>query len=394
MRRQDIDEAIAIATSLSAAGSSLVAAALPRRFKNRDLWTRDRLAGWLEAQAAAGPVTSLDLGFPHQLTDLSLLSGLPLRHLDIDNLGISSLDGVETADLKVLRARNNRLTSLPAGLDQLVEAELSDNRLTSIDSIRAAANLTSLRIDGNRLTDLSQLDLPALETLDISVNPVNEGGLPDFAQLPVLTTLIAEEISAAANLDLSKTKLQAVDLSRTGFNGGATRLPSSLQSCLLAGNPVQQFAGSSFPELTTLDLSDGSLSVIPAIEAPALTTLTLAGNAIESLQGIEAFSPRPHHFDDTAVSDLSPLAALPLTWLSAEGSGISALPVLESKTLSYLAIGDTAVADLGPISDQPIREVNIARTTVRDVSPLRNAPLKEFRRQWHGHRLHRGPARS
>jgi internalin A len=108
------------------------------------------------------------------LASLPSLQNLDLSYTDIDVPDLSDMSSLVSLDLQhnvdVLSDPDQNLRKLPVSMEVL---NLQKNGLDSLEFARRLTNLKTLRISGNRITDLSPLaDLPSLELLELDQNPI------------------------------------------------------------------------------------------------------------------------------------------------------------------------------------------------------------------------------
>ncbi|MDR1134736.1 MAG: hypothetical protein LBL49_00930, partial [Clostridiales Family XIII bacterium] len=200
-------------------------------------------------------------------TDVSTIT-----ELDIEELGIESLDGIEyfTA-LKYLSASYNNLNAIDLSENiALEEILLYDNNLSTLD-VSANTSLLALDCGENNLPDLDVSANTSLEMLFCDHNNLSE------LNVSKNTALISLSCSGnnLLNLNLSEnTLLQDLQCS----NSGLTELD-------LSANTELSFIALDDNKLTELDLSAQSWLIFLVINSNDLTQLKLpAGNALSWLE--------------------------------------------------------------------------------------------------------------
>ncbi len=206
----------------------------------------------------------------------------------------------------VLRVANTALEHMTAvaGLPDLEELDLSENRLVRITGLEQAARLRRLTLRGNRLDDLSGLagcrglvaldvvgnrlaglqtlpELPALENIYLDENPL--GSLAGIERAPGLQCLFATRCGLAdlrglgAPPRLIQVALTGNRLTRLDELGGLVTL-----QIVWAGNNLLEDASAlaRLPALRSADLRDNRLRAIPAL--PAGVEVNREGNPLES----------------------------------------------------------------------------------------------------------------
>ncbi|MCP4220299.1 MAG: hypothetical protein GY765_37050, partial [bacterium] len=229
-------------------------------------------------------------------------------------------------------------------LPALTSLDLSYNNLNDVSFLRDLPALTSLDLEYCKLKDVSfLLDLPALTSLGLSDN-----GLNDVAFLRDLPTL--------TSLDLSDNDLNDVSFLRD---------LSALTSLNLRRNYLNDVSFlRDLPVLTSLYLSGSELYGVPFLrDLPALTSLDLSYsqlNDVSFLRDLPALTSL--YLSYTQLNDVSFLQDLPaLTSLSLENNKItdvSFIRHLEHLTSLYL--------HKNPIENPPPEIVKQGLSAIRD----------------------------
>ena len=267
------------------------------------LRARGAAIGVLIGLEYATSLTELRLG-DNGITDISPLSGLTnLRTLGLGRNSVTDISPLlGLTNLRTLGLSSNGITDVSAlvsvlsGLTNLTELHLRDNRITDISSLSGLTNLTKLRLRNNNITDISSLSgLTHLTELRLSGNSVK-----DISPLSGLTNLRRLELPS-----------------------GITDV-SALVRVL-----------SSFPLLTSLNLSDSNIADVSAL-IPVLSGLT---HLIDL------------NLNDNGISDISPLMVLTnLTSLNLWSNNISDISAVAGLTnLSSLHLWDNNISDISPL---------------------------------------------
>ena len=121
-----------------------------------------------------------DINLDNEIDETEALN---IQYLFIENLNISSLQGIEYfSNLEDLDVSNNLLTYLDVSmLSNLTNLSCSHNQLTTID-LSNSHFLTRLKVSHNQITSLNISDLQNLVVLDISYNQINSIELPVINQ--------------------------------------------------------------------------------------------------------------------------------------------------------------------------------------------------------------------
>lgn len=258
---------------------------------------------------------TLDISRNPGLTDLTPLSGTPLRGLAADWTDIATLRplrGLPLQRLSLLRTRVDRL-------DDLRHLPLlEDFAFSKVHPVHGIPHLEN--IDAH-LIALSRLNLKTLR----------------------LSGLHQPDLTALIGLPLETLRLEGVR------NRIASLAP-------LAGLPLRHLTltGAEDPR-QTWRASVGELS---SLRACPLESVHLRGLAIDHLNFLKGTRPTSVVLTMLdRLQDIAPLREMPL----------------ETLDLSF-----TAVSDLGPLSQMPLQSLNISNTRVMDLSPLKTLPLKSL----------------
>eukprot|EP00792_Barthelona_sp_PAP020_P009610 TRINITY_DN3310_c0_g3_i5.p1 TRINITY_DN3310_c0_g3~~TRINITY_DN3310_c0_g3_i5.p1 ORF type:complete len:591 (+),score=139.55 TRINITY_DN3310_c0_g3_i5:547-2319(+) len=177
----------------------------------------------------------------------------------------------EMKSLKVLKITDNHVNSLEEIVEivSLQKLIASNNSICSVDAINALLNLETLIVSKNAIETIN-LEMPNLETLDISNNPI--------VNIHYLNT------PKLKYLDLSQTKIQMIP---DGF------LPGNLNELNLSGIKLRNFDFlKHLKKLFSLNLSncgidDSLLQNLPRIKA--LREINLSMNPVEDISRLCIF---------------------------------------------------------------------------------------------------------
>ncbi|MEG0753398.1 MAG: protein kinase, partial [Angelakisella sp.] len=232
------------------------------------------------------------------VTDLSDVAKLT----GLENL---ILDGQQITDV-------TQLSELP-----LRNVSLCANQITEITPLAGCAELTSLRLEGNPIDDISVVaELPNLTWLDINHTRVTD--ISPIAQLPIKKLYfvqsgdtVAEDYSALTKLQL--THLYISNLSRRALDTvyGMT----SLKKLTIYNSGIEDISlFNRLTQLEELDIAFNDLSGLEGIgDYPALTYLGVEGNAdVKSIAPITKFRELNNlRIGGCPVTDPAPLLAFP-----------------------------------------------------------------------------------
>ncbi|AEO61364.1 hypothetical protein MYCTH_2311427 [Thermothelomyces thermophilus ATCC 42464] len=259
----------------------------------------------------------------NSLTSLAVFKNLiHLRSLRADNNQITSLDGIKFhKGLQTLRVRGNlikevdfdgstlhQLTDLDlknnqirhvANIDQLPllsSLDLDGNRLTSfsVDSAEPMTSLRYLRLDDNNLTTLNVRALPHLRLLHADRNALVQ--IAGFSRARRIDSLSLREQRGAEPLDLPHLLSRAYEVRKLYLSGNLLQSFSpkadllnlqllELANCGLSSLP--QDVGLMTPNLRVLNLNMNALTDLTPLRAvPRLKRLFAAGNRLADPAGV------------------------------------------------------------------------------------------------------------
>ena len=241
-----------------------------------------------------------------------------LRELRVDNNRIRRLDGIADLDgLITLSARKNSIRELDFEhfrFGRVVEMDVSENQITSIQGLEGLTSLRTLKLDNNQLGEslvvasqmprlrhlslrscgLESLDVtnfPNLRTLEVDNNRLsNITGLSTLKKLDLLS-MCGQTLPESHRIEIFQTPIEAqtIRLSRNTIPDLQITHPFmtvkhlSLSDTGLSGIPAN--FGLQFPNLRTLDLSyNGFKDIRPLVPLGALEKLTLTGCRVERLR--------------------------------------------------------------------------------------------------------------
>ena len=224
------------------------------------------------AQTTAIP----DANFEQALINLGLDTGIPdgtiptsnidtLTHLDVNNLSISDLTGIEDfTSLDWLYCFDNQLTSLNLTQNNLLEVlDCGNNQLLTLD-ITQNTSLTYLRCSSNQLTNIDVSQNPLILSMACNVNQIVT---IDVTQLSVLE-LLSISNNPISTIDVTQnSNLILLDCSYNQFTSLNLSQNTSLTGLWCSNNAI-----------TSLDLTPVSSLVVLYCNNNQLTSLDLSQN--------------------------------------------------------------------------------------------------------------------
>ncbi|KAG8527700.1 uncharacterized protein KY384_007854 [Bacidia gigantensis] len=222
-------------------------------------------------------VRSIDL--PNRaLTSLHMLDEFceNIGELNVANNQIEDLNGIPSG-VRLLDITHNHLTDFSAWhlLQNLQYLDASGNNLSSLQGLFRSLHLRVLKADNNAIDSLSGLeDLDSLLSVRLRGNKLTNVGFDDY------------DLRRLIDLNLSCNNIFEIH--------GVNKL-ASIKTLNLSENKLEDFTSSSeLPYLEGLNLADNRLSSIDIAQAPKLNRLVLDRNAIQCIDGTKV-APHLHH---------------------------------------------------------------------------------------------------
>lgn len=318
-------------------------------------------------------ITTLNSSAFEGLSNLHILDLQQNRISDISSDAFMSLQSLTQIDL-----RNNNIKELPEklfrNLTNLQEISLGNNLLTKLNL--RSDSVTTLLLPNNSICEISMLDLPKLEVLDLSWNNLTSLPTDFFENVQNLSTLILDGnpihfINQAVFKTLSKLQILSMKmmpqlsyLSKETFLGLET-----LEVLELCNNPHLSFiAKELFIPLSSLQILDLSFNALQSVYNESISELTelkhidFSGNnftcdcAIEWLiENIQSNSSIIVNSDELKCSLLGSKEKLPLLNISIELLHCSDVRIVNYSADSSFRIGKPAIlhcyAESTPIAE-------------------------------------------
>lgn len=197
--------------------------------------------------------------------------------LNIDSLGINSLDGIEAfINLQTLSAQGNNLISVNLATNNNLEIlNLSYNQLSAID-LNSNPSLVNLNLEGNAFTTINLTNLPLLEDLSIGGNLLTSLDVthnPLLSVLEIWNIFSHENSNQISNIDLSnnpllfrflctRNQLTDLDLSNNTELYSLSCGENNLTELDLSNNPNLFQLSCDNNQLTELDVAHLSLGIL------------------------------------------------------------------------------------------------------------------------------------
>ena len=259
------------------------------------------------------------------LTDLSPLSGLPLRTLVLakgELFDLSPLLGMPLTEFKCYGTRVNDLSPLKG------------------------MNLRILNCDGLHVSDLSPLKGMPLETLDLTGTKV-------------------EDLTALAGM-----KLEGLSLERTRVSDLSRLLGMKLTWLNVCGTPVSDLSPVEGMKLISLHCGGAKVSDLSPLHGMPLTSLNCSDTNVSDASL-------------ASIKDCKDLTVLMLAGTQVSDAGLAHLNAL--KNLKRLALQGTKVSDLSALEEMALEEIRLTpkNITKKALEILRNMKsLKTIGTEW------------
>ena len=266
------------------------------------------------------------------------------------NIGSLQLDGNDISDISPLGT-----------LRGLLFLDLNNTQVSDLTPLSSLTNLSALRINNNDISDLTTLSsLTSLRSLYMNNNRVS-----DLSPLGSLVGLDTLEMSNNEISDLTPlhtlTALRRLHLNNNRIDDLT---------------PLHTLTG-----IHTLRLEDNQIGNLSGLQSlTVLTSLQLNNNRISDLTPLHSLEDlRELQLEDNRIGDLSGLQSLTeLTTLQLHNNRISDLTPLQPLTgLRHLRLEDNLIGDIEALrSMTELSNLNLSNNMVSDISALH--PLTEL----------------
>ena len=339
---------------------------------------------------------------------------LNLTRLDVQNLGITDLTGLEQAyNLRSLNLGNNSITDVAplTGLTQLKELNLYNNSITDAAPLTKLTQLEVLSLSSNGIVDVAPLGgLTQLQWLYLDNNSITDvaplGGLtqlqwlyldnnsiPDVAPLSTLTQLKELNLYNNSITDVSPlstlTQLETLSLSKNSITDVAPLAGlTQLQWLNLYENSIVDVSPlSTLTQLETLWLFNNSIvDVSPLSGLTQLETLWLSHNSIVDVSPLSTLTQLERlYLANNSITNVRPLTGLThLEWLYLDKNSIVDVSPLSTLTqLETLWLWGNSITDVAPLAGlTQLTHLRLHNNNISDIAPL--AGLTQLETLWLG----------
>lgn len=319
----------------------------------------------------------LRLGFPRMnssrnLVDLTPLTGVPVRRLDLTDTGITDLTALRGMPLTELQVARTGLLSIDELEGLPIEVlDLSTTRLSDL-SVLQSLPLRSLSLREMKLDSLAPLAGLQLEHLDLhSASGFTDigalRGMP-LKQLGLRNTSVTD-ISAVSGMALEYLSLPSNVRDISALRG----LPlKSLEAPHTKATDIDVLEGMPLESIYISSSERLNFEVLRSIRA---TSLQIHNKGLDNLDVIGHMKLESLTLQCPEVTDLSPLSGMPLKTLILRDMPVSDLSPLEGMPLTRVEFTAVAVEDISPLAQLPVNELQLVNCPVRDIEAVRELPL-------------------
>ncbi len=296
--------------------------------------------------------------------DLSILNGMPITHLDIQNHGISDLSPLRDLPLERLYISRNPITDLsPLRGSKIKVLDLGDTNISDLTPLTGLP-LQQIYLGGcNNLQDVSPL--AQIPTLALVVIPAHAVKVETLRKLPLLATI-------GYSWDVQKPA--AVFWKEYDSEEWLRKLRST-------GIPIK-FAGKRSDGTWKLDLwMAKNFTDLSLLKGAPISELSICNTGVTDLRPLAGLPLEYLDMRETKVTDLSPLGSAPLcttlkSLLIWRVEAADFTPLAACTALENLDAADTRLEKLDFLRGRKLRSLKLTRTKVTDLSVLDGMPLE------------------
>lgn len=203
--------------------------------------------------------------------------------------------------LRRLWMRDTELKQLPSmiGVAELILLDIGQNSLTDISALRDLPKLRDLKLDANKLTNLTQLgrNLPLrLNFLGVSGNPLQKVSPQDFGQLRYLSELLIQDVTLPVDVFSRLLNLRRLSVTAQPGLGEALSRVRSLRQL-----HINVIAEESIPPHFLDAIANNTKVSLLEVTGQALKAI--AASAFDGLRRSQELTIR---IVDTQINDLPP----------------------------------------------------------------------------------------
>ncbi|MBC6298040.1 LapB repeat-containing protein [Listeria sp. FSL L7-1517] len=280
-------------------------------------------------------------------TTISSGQSSSLAELTLTNLPELTSAGKSTNNAVNFSTYSNVLSTVHlAALPKIQVADIDNNLLSRID-IHDMTRLSYLDLHGNQLTDISNLTtLPAITTLDLSLNQLTTAGIASLLQLDSLQILNLDDNSLSSFVLDATNDLPNLSNLSIRSNPTLTRLSiedqlklvviyanlesnenSLLEEINLSNLPMLTSAGNGIANAVHFSSYSDVLSNVKLNTLPKIQTVALDGNLIDDIDAQNLAALTSLDLSSNELTTISKLQALPiLSNLDVSSNHLAVLP--------------------------------------------------------------------
>ena len=272
-----------------------------------------------------------------------------------DNNIAGKLDLSNLASISSISVDGNKLTDLvlPENTSSWISLNCTGNQLESLN-IKGAAGLVELTCGENLFTSLDLSGCPALEELDCHGNQLVS---VDVAGCEALTKLTAYEnqlvsVDVSANKNISSLYLQDNKISDINTEGCA-----KLSWVNLENNELAEFDGAGLANLRNLNVVNNHLASLDLLASPYCGQLFVDNNELTTL--------------DTSAQGTS------LSTFSCSGNRISSLDLSKNTYLYWFLASDNELSEIDLSGKAYLQRVELSNNKLTELDVTANSGLAE-----------------
>lgn len=258
-------------------------------------------------------ITELDVS-SSKLKDLSAISGMNLRSLDISGTRVVTLPMLSDLPLERLVARNVPVKEIGvlSRTKLLKELDLSRTKINDLRSI-SCLHLESLALDDLGVKDR---DLDLLKNMPLKHLSIRNGAISSVAPLQKLPLESLDLSGNDAIRDfscLAGMPLRALSLDDTGISDLGILKSAGLRSLRVAGTKVHDLSPLAGMELTALDISRTRVRNLAPLKGMRLVDLRLSGTRVSDLSPLSGMALNRFYCAGIRPDSWSPIVGMPIT---------------------------------------------------------------------------------
>ncbi len=264
-----------------------------------------------------------------------------VRELDLGQLDLDSIAGLEPLALRRLTLSGNRIASLaPLARMPLTTLDIGRNLVQSLDAV-GGLPLTLLAADDNLITSVAPLiRCPALASLDIRANAI-----PTLAPLRGLPlTHLDAGLNPLVETPTPNRQLQTLVLDRCGLWDLQPLAHSHLIGLELSGNRIHDLSPLAGLPLQFVNLRQNHITDLAPLGAcKSLCSASFAANQVTDLAPLLQPALTSIYCEDNRIRDLAPLRGHHLAILRCAGNPITTLEPLLADPPEHLLYDDGTI---------------------------------------------------